>query len=61
MIEISGQYDRNDARCTHVKLNAGLQWQKQHSVRRLLPSANGIKFMEETSTVLHLEHSFVLY
>jgi hypothetical protein len=33
-----------------LKLNAGLPWKKQHSTRI------GLKFKEETSKVLHLEH-----
>jgi hypothetical protein len=43
----------------HVKLNPELPWQKQFSTRRLFSSANWTKFKEETSKVLHLEHSFV--
>jgi hypothetical protein len=42
----------------HVKLNLGLPWQKQHSKRRrLFHQQIGFKFKEETSKVLHLEHS----
>jgi hypothetical protein len=44
----------------HVKLNPELPWQKQHSTRRKIFSpTTGLKFKEETSKVLHLEHSFV--
>jgi hypothetical protein len=35
-----------------------LPWQKQHSTRRILHQQTGLKFKEETSKVLHLEHSF---
>jgi len=42
----------------YVKLNPGLPLQKQHSTRRPLSSANGLKFKEETSKVLCLEYSF---
>ena len=43
----------------YVKLNPGLPLHKQHSTRRgPLLSANGLKFKEETSEVLHLEYSF---
>jgi len=43
-----------------VKLNPGLQWQKLHSTkRRLFYQHTGLKFEEETSKMLHLEHGFV--
>jgi hypothetical protein len=47
----------------HVKLNAELPWQKQHSKRKKgsFHQQTGLKFKEETSKVLHLEHSFVWY
>jgi hypothetical protein len=38
-----------------VKLNPELPWQKLRSTRRL----SGLKFEEETSKMLHLEHGFV--
>ena len=44
----------------HVKLNPGLPWQEQHSKgRRLFRQQIGLKFTEETSEVLHLEHNLV--
>jgi hypothetical protein len=51
----------NDARFSlHVKLNPGLPLQKQHSTRRRsFHQQIGLKFKEEASKVLHLEHSFV--
>jgi len=43
-----------------VKLNPGLPWQKLRSTRRRLSlPANGLKFEDETSKMLHLEHGFV--
>jgi hypothetical protein len=42
----------------HGKLNCGLLWHEQHPTRRKLFSpAHRLKFKEETSIVLHLEHS----
>jgi hypothetical protein len=44
----------------HLKLNPEMPWQKQHSTRRrLLRQQTVLKFKEQTSKVLHLEHSFV--
>jgi hypothetical protein len=45
----------------HEKLRPGLPWKKQHSTRiRLSSPANyTYRAKEETSEVLHLEHSFV--
>jgi len=41
-----------------VKLNPGLPWKKLHLTRRrIFLLANWIKFEEETSEVLRLEHS----
>ena len=47
-----------------AKLNPGLPWQNQHSVGRKEVSFHQqtvlqFEFEEETSEVLHLEHSFV--
>jgi hypothetical protein len=43
-----------------VKLNPGLSWQKQHSKRRnSFYQQIGLKFEEETSKMLYLEHGFV--
>jgi len=43
-----------------VKLNPGLPWQKLHSTgRRHFYQQIGLKFEEETSKKLHLEHGFV--
>jgi hypothetical protein len=42
-----------------VKLNPGLPWQKLRSTRRRLYQQIGLKFEEETSKMLHLEHGFV--
>ena len=43
-----------------VKLNLGLPWQKLHLTRRSHFYWHiGLKFEEETSKTLHLEHSFV--
>jgi hypothetical protein len=46
----------NDARC---EIESGLPWEKQHSTRRqgFFHQQIGLKFKEETSKVLHLEHS----
>jgi hypothetical protein len=41
-----------------AKLNPGLPWQKLHS-RRLFYQQIGLKFEEESSKMLHLEHGFV--
>jgi hypothetical protein len=42
----------------HVKLNPGLPWQNQHSAgRKLFHLQTGLKFKEETSEALHLEHT----
>jgi hypothetical protein len=44
----------------HVKLNPELSWQNQYSTRRrLFHQQTGLKFKEETSKMLHLEHSFL--
>jgi hypothetical protein len=44
----------------HVKLNPGLPWQKLHLTRRrFFYQQFGLKFEEETSEMLHLEHGFV--
>jgi len=43
-----------------VKLNPGLPWQKLHSTRRRpFYQHIGLKFEEETTKMLHLEHGFV--
>ena len=43
-----------------VKLNIGLPWQKLRSTRRRLSLLQlGLKFEEEISKMLHLEHGFV--
>ena len=43
-----------------VKLNPGLPWQKLRSKKEeSLYQQNGLKFEEETSKMLHLEHGFV--
>ena len=43
-----------------VKLNPGLPWQKLRSTRRdSFYQQTGLKFEEETSKMLHLEHGFV--
>jgi hypothetical protein len=41
------------------KLNPGLLWHEQQSTTKLFSPANGLKFKEETSTMLNLEHSLV--
>ena len=42
----------------HVKLNPGLPWQKQNlTCRGVFHQQIVLKFKEETSKVLHLEHS----
>jgi hypothetical protein len=44
----------------HVKLSHGLPWQKQHTRgRKFFQQQIGLTFKEETSEVLHLEHSIV--
>jgi hypothetical protein len=45
-----------------VKLNPGLQWQKQHSTRRrfFFASKLDLKFMEEGSEILYLEPIFMV-
>jgi hypothetical protein len=43
----------------HVTLNPELPWKKQHSTRRrIISPQTGLKFKEEASKVLHLDHSF---
>jgi hypothetical protein len=43
-----------------VKLNPGFPWQQLRSTRRnSLYQHIGLKFEEETSELLHLEHGFV--
>jgi len=44
-----------------VKLNPGLPWQKLHSTRRRIffTSTLDLKFKEETTKMLPLEHGFV--
>ena len=43
-----------------MKLNPGLPWQKQHQQEEdSFHQQIGLKFKEETSKMLHLEHSFV--
>ena len=44
-----------------VKLNPGLQLQKLHSTREedSFYEQTGLKFEDETSKMLHLEHGFV--
>jgi len=43
-----------------VKLNPGLLWQKLHSTKEdSFYQQMGLKFEEETSKMLHLEHGFV--
>jgi len=43
----------------HLKLNPGLSRQQQRSTKEdSFRQQVGIKFEEETSKVLHLEHSF---
>jgi len=43
-----------------VKLNVGLLWQKLHSTRKgLFLLAVGLQIEDETSKMLHLEHSFL--
>jgi len=43
-----------------VKVNPGLPWQTLHSTRRRLFSQHtGLKFEEETSKMLQLDHGFV--
>ena len=45
---------------TLVKLNLGLPWQKRHLTRRrTFYQQIGLKFEEETSEVLRLEHGSV--
>jgi hypothetical protein len=46
----------------YLKVNPGLSWQKQHSTRRrLFRHQIETKFKEETSKMLHLEHTVTLY
>jgi hypothetical protein len=42
-----------------VKLNPGLPWQKLNLTRRSFYQQIALKFEEETSEMLHLEHGFV--
>jgi hypothetical protein len=43
-----------------VKLNPGLPWQKLNLTRRrIFFQQVGLKFEEESSEMLHLEHGFV--
>jgi len=42
-----------------MNLNPTLPQQKQHSTKRPFDQKLGIKFKEETSKVVHLDHSFV--
>jgi len=45
-----------------VKLNPGLPWQKLLSTRKGLYHQHvGLKIEEETSKMLHLEHSFIWF
>ena len=49
----------NDGRCI-VKLNPGLPWQKLNLTRRgIFYYYIGLKIEEETSKMLHLEHSLI--
>ena len=47
---------------THVKLNPGLAWQKQHSTEeRYFHQQSGLIFKQETRKVLYLEQNFVWF
>jgi len=48
-----------NAATSTMKLNPWQPWQNQQSTIRPFPPATEHKCMEETSNVLHLEHSFV--
>ena len=45
----------------HVKLNARLPWQQQHSTRRSFHQQTELKFKEEINKLPQLEHSFEFY